>query len=142
MHYDYLIVGAGLYGATFANIKLKQGKTCFIIEKRDHIGGNVYTKNINGINVHVYGAHIFHTSDEEVWKYINRFASFNDYINSPIANYKGEKYHLPFNMNTFKEMWGVETPEEAKEIIEAQRAKEGITEPKNLEEQALSLVGR
>lgn len=142
MHYDYLIVGAGLYGATFANMKLKQGKTCFIIEKRNHIGGNVYTESINGINVHKYGAHIFHTSDEKVWNYVNQFADFNNYINSPIANFKGELYHLPFNMNTFKEMWGVETPEEAKAIIEKQRQAEGITEPKNLEEQALSLVGR
>ena len=142
MHYDYLIVGAGLYGATFANIVSKQGRTCLVIEKRNHIGGNVYTKNINGINVHMYGAHIFHTSDEEVWNYVNQFADFNNYINSPIANFKGELYHLPFNMNTFKEMWGVETPEEAKKIIEEQRAKEGIDNPTNLEEQALSLVGR
>lgn len=142
MHYDYLIVGAGLYGATFANIVSKQGKTCLVIEKRNHIGGNVYTKNINGINVHMYGAHIFHTSDENVWNYVNQFADFNNYINSPIANFKGELYHLPFNMNTFKEMWGVETPEEAKKIIEEQRAKEGINNPTNLEEQALSLVGR
>ncbi|SDA57933.1 UDP-galactopyranose mutase [Lachnospiraceae bacterium G11] len=142
MHYDYLIVGAGLYGATFANIISKQGRTCLVIEKKNHIGGNVYTKNINGINVHMYGAHIFHTSDEEVWNYVNQFADFNNYINSPIANFKGELYHLPFNMNTFKEMWGVETPEEAKKIIEEQRAKEGIDNPTNLEEQALSLVGR
>ena len=142
MHYDYLIVGTGLFGATFTNIVSMMGKKCLMLEKRDHIGGNVYTENVNGINVHKYGAHIFHTSYENVWNYVNLFADFNDYINSPIANFKGELYHLPFNMNTFDEMWGVKTPEEAKEIIEKQRAKEGIEEPKNLEEQALSLVGR
>ena len=142
MHFNYLIVGTGLFGATFANLIKKHGKSCLMIEKRNHLGGNVYTEEVKDINVHRYGAHIFHTSDETVWSYVNQFAEFNDYINSPIANYKGEKYHLPFNMNTFEEMWGVKTPEEARAIIEEQRAKEGITEPKNLEEQALSLVGR
>ncbi|MBO4808224.1 MAG: UDP-galactopyranose mutase [Lachnospiraceae bacterium] len=142
MHFNYLIVGTGLFGATFANLIKTHGKSCLMIEKRNHLGGNVYTEEVKGINVHRYGAHIFHTSDETVWNYVNQFAEFNDYINSPIANYKGEKYHLPFNMNTFEEMWGVKTPEEARAIIEEQRAKEGITEPKNLEEQALSLVGR
>lgn len=140
--YDYLIVGCGLYGATFAYELKKAGKKVLIIEKRPHIAGNIYTKNEDGINVHVYGAHIFHTSDKEVWDFVNSFIPFNDFINSPLANYKGEMYHLPFNMNTFHEMWGVNTPEEAKKKIEEQVKAENITEPKNLEEQALSLVGR
>lgn len=140
--YDYLIVGAGLFGATFARYAADHGKKCLVIDKRPHIGGNVYTENIEGINVHRYGAHIFHTSDEKIWNYVNRFAKFNRYTNSPIACYKNEIYNLPFNMNTFSKLWGIQTPDEAKEIIEKQRAEAGITEPKNLEEQALSLVGR
>lgn len=140
--YDYLIVGSGLYGATFAHELLKKGKTVLVVEKRDHIGGNIYTKKMDNIDVHIYGAHIFHTSDEEVWNYVNSLVKFNDFINSPIAYYKGKYYHMPFNMNTFHEMWGVTTPEEAKKIIEEQVKKENITTPKNLEEQALSLVGR
>ena len=140
--YDYLIVGSGLYGATFAHELLKKGKTVLVVEKRDHIGGNIYTKKIDNIDVHIYGAHIFHTSDEEVWNYVNSLVKFNDFINSPIAYFKGKYYHMPFNMNTFHEMWGVTTPEEAKKIIEEQVKKENITTPKNLEEQALSLVGR
>ena len=141
-HYDYLIVGSGLYGATFAHELLKKGKTVLVVEKRDHIGGNIYTKKMDNIDVHIYGAHIFHTSDEEVWNYVNSLVKFNDFINSPIAYFKGKYYHMPFNMNTFHEMWGVTTPEEAKKIIEEQVKKENITTPKNLEEQALSLVGR
>ena len=141
-HYDYLIVGSGLYGATFAHELLKAGKKVLIVEKRDHIAGNIYTKRIDNINVHIYGAHIFHTSDEEVWNYVNDLVKFNDFINSPLAYYKGEYYHLPFNMNTFHEMWGVNTPEEAKAVIESQVKAENITNPQNLEEQALSLVGR
>jgi len=140
MIYDYLIVGAGLFGAVFAHEATKRRKRCLVIDKRSHIGGNVYTEETEGIHVHVYGAHIFHTSDSEVWEYMNHFADFNDYINSPIANYNGEMYNLPFNMNTFTQMWGVTDPEEAKKIIEAQRLK--TDKPKNLEEQALSLVGR
>lgn len=140
--YDYLIVGAGLYGAVFAHELNKRGKKCLVIDRRSHIGGNVYTENISGIEVHKYGAHIFHTSDEEVWAYVNQFAEFNDFINSPVAVYKGERYSLPFNMNTFFQMWGVRTPEEAKAKIAQQVAELGIKEPKNLEEQALSLVGR
>jgi len=140
MTYDYLIVGAGLFGAVFAYEATSRGKRCLVIDKRDHIGGNVYTKQIEDINVHMYGAHIFHTGDTEVWNYINRFAKFNNYINSPIANYNGELYNLPFNMNTFHAMWGVTEPDEAKKIIESQRLK--TDEPQNLEEQALSLVGR
>lgn len=142
MKYDYLIVGAGLFGAVFAHEAKKRGKTCLVIEKRNHIGGNVYCEEIRGIQVHRYGAHIFHTSDKKVWEYVNQFAEFNHYINSPIARYRGELYNLPFNMNTFSRMWGIATPEEARERIEAQIADLGITEPKNLEEQALSLVGR
>ena len=142
MHYDYLIVGAGLYGAVFANEAAKKGKKCLVVEKRDHIAGNIYTKEMDGINVHVYGAHIFHTSDKFIWEYINEFAEFNNYVNSPIARYKDELYNLPFNMNTFSRMWGITTPAEAKDIIASQIKDLGIREPHNLEEQALSLVGR
>ena len=141
-HYDYLIVGAGLFGATFAYEAGKKGKSCLVIDRRDHIAGNVYTKEEDGINVHVYGAHIFHTSDKKIWQYINQFAEFNNYINSPIAVYKDELYNLPFNMNTFSKMWNIRTPQEAKDIIASQIAELNITEPKNLEEQALSLAGR
>ncbi len=140
-HYDYLIVGAGLYGAVFAQEAKKAGKTCLVIDKRDHIAGNIYTSCVEGIQVHQYGAHIFHTNNKEVWDYVNRFATFNRYTNSPVANYKGEIYNLPFNMNTFNRMWGVVTPAQAQEKIEAQRQAAGITEPKNLEEQAIRLVG-
>lgn len=140
--YDYLIVGSGLFGAVFAYEAKKRGKSCLVIEKRNHIGGNIYCEKINGINVHKYGAHIFHTSNKEVWDYINQFAEFNNYINSPVAVYKDKLYNLPFNMNTFAQMWGIKTPAEAKEIIEKQKAEYDIDEPKNLEEQALSLVGR
>ncbi len=140
--YDYLIVGAGLYGSIFAHEMTKAGKTCLVIDKREHIGGNAYTKSIEGINTHIYGAHIFHTSDEKVWNYINQFTSFNNYINAPIANYKGEIYNLPFNMNTFNKMWGVITPEEALKKIEEEKNKSNIIDPKNLEEQAISLVGK
>ena len=142
MHYDYLIVGAGLYGAVFANEAAKKGKKCLVVEKRDHLAGNIYTKDMDGINVHVYGAHIFHTSDKFIWEYINEFAEFNNYVNSPIARYKDELYNLPFNMNTFSRMWGITTPAEAKDIIASQIKDLGISEPHNLEEQALSLVGR
>lgn len=142
MHYQYLVVGAGLYGAVFAHEMEKRGKDCLVIEKRDHIAGNIYTKEVNGIQVHEYGAHIFHTSDKEVWDYVNRFAEFNHYINCPVARYKDELYNLPFNMNTFAKMWNIKTPKEAREHIDAQIADLHITEPKNLEEQALSLVGR
>ena len=141
-HYNYLVVGAGLFGATFAYEAKKKGKTCLVIDRRDHIAGNVYTKEEDGINVHVYGAHIFHTSDKKIWQYINQFAEFNNYINSPIAVYKDELYNLPFNMNTFSKMWNIRTPQEAKNIIASQIAELNITEPKNLEEQALSLAGR
>ena len=139
--YDFLIVGAGLYGAVFANELKKRGKKCLVIDKRDHIAGNIYTENVIGIQVHRYGAHIFHTSDRQVWDYVNQFADFNNYINAPVARYKDELYNLPFNMNTFHEMWGVVTPDEAKKKIEEQIAELGIKEPQNLEEQALSLVG-
>ena len=139
--YDYLIVGAGLYGATFANIVHAAGKSVLVIDKRPHIAGNIYTKRIDGINVHQYGAHIFHTNDRHVWNYLNQFADFNRFTNSPVANYKGEIYSLPFNMYTFNKMWGVVTPEEAASKIEEQRKAAGITNPKNLEEQAISLVG-
>ena len=142
MTYDYLIVGAGLFGATFAYEAKKRGKQCLVIDKRQHIAGNVYTREEDGINVHVYGAHIFHTSDKDIWDYMNRFAEFNHYINSPVAVYKDELYNLPFNMNTFSKMWNIRTPQEAKDIIGAQIAELNITEPANLEEQALSLVGR
>lgn len=139
--YDYLIVGAGMFGAVFAYEMNAKGRKCLVIDKRTHIGGNCYTERVEGINVHKYGAHIFHTSDREIWRYVNRFAEFNGYINSPVAVYKDELYNLPFNMNTFAEMWGIKTPTEAKEIIKDQIAKLNISEPKNLEEQALSLVG-
>ena len=139
--YDYLIVGAGLFGAVFAHEAKKAGKKCLVIDKRDHIAGNIYTENVEGINVHRYGAHIFHTNNKAVWQYVNQFAEFNRYTNSPVANYHGEIYNLPFNMNTFNKMWGVVTPEEAAAKIEEQK-KEITGEPKNLEEQAISLVGR
>ncbi|WP_040975773.1 UDP-galactopyranose mutase [Necropsobacter massiliensis] len=142
MKYDYLIVGAGLFGSIFAYEATKRGKKCLVIEKRDHIGGNCYTQNIEGINVHKYGAHIFHTSNKVVWDYIQQFAEFNRFTNSPVARYKDELYSLPFNMLTFNKMWGVITPQEAEVKIKEQIAKENITEPKNLEEQAISLVGR
>lgn len=141
MKYDYLIVGAGLYGAVFAHEAKKAGKSVLVIEKRPHIGGNVYTEIIEGINVHVYGAHIFHTNNQRVWDYITQFAEFNRFTNSPVANYHGELYSLPFNMYTFNRMWGVVTPQEAAAKIEEQRREAGITEPRNLEEQAISLVG-
>ena len=140
--YDYLIVGAGLFGCVFAREAADKGKRVLVIDKRGHIAGNIYTEEVEGINVHKYGAHIFHTSDKAVWEYVNRFAEFNNYINCPVARYKDELYKMPFNMNTFSKMWGIRTPAEAKEIIERQRAEAGITQPKNLEEQALSLVGR
>lgn len=142
MKYDYLIVGAGLFGAIFAHEAKKAGKKVLVIDRRDHIGGNIYTKEVEGIQVHQYGAHIFHTSDKEVWDYIQQFAEFNRYTNSPVARYKDELYNLPFNMNTFSKMWGVRTPAEAKEIIQRQIKEAGITELKNLEEQAISLVGK
>ena len=142
MKYDYLIVGAGLFGSIFAHEAAKRGKKCLVIEKRDHIGGNCYTQNIEGINVHKYGAHIFHTSNKVVWDYIQQFAEFNRFTNSPVARYKDELYSLPFNMLTFNKMWGVITPQEAEAKIKEQISKENITEPKNLEEQAISLVGR
>ena len=140
--YDYLIVGSGLYGAVFAYEMKKKGKKCLVIDKRNHIGGNIYCEKIEDINVHKYGAHIFHTSNKKIWEYINQFAEFNNYINSPIARYKDELYNLPFNMNTFSKMWGIVTPQEAKDIIQSQIADLNITDPENLEEQALSLVGR
>lgn len=140
--YDYLIVGAGLYGAIFAHEAKKKGKKCLVVEKRDHIGGNIYTKEVEGIQVHWYGAHIFHTSNKEAWEYIQQFAEFNRYTNSPVANYKGEIYNMPFNMNTFNKMWGVITPKEAKKKIAAQIAESKVNEPKNLEEQAINLVGK
>ena len=142
MKYDYLVVGAGPFGATFAYEANKRGKKVLVIDKRDHVGGNMYCENIEGINVHKYGAHIFHTSNRKVWDYVNQFCTFNNYINSPIANYKGEIYNLPFNMNTFNKLWGVVTPSEAKAKIDEQIKESGITEPKNLEEQAISLVGK
>lgn len=140
--YDYLVVGAGLFGAIFAHEAQKSGKKVLVIDKREHVAGNIYTKTINGIQVHQYGAHIFHTSNKEVWDYIQQFAEFNRYTNSPVAKYKDELYNLPFNMNTFNKMWNVTTPQEAKEKIARQIKEAGITEPKNLEEQAISLVGR
>ena len=146
--YDYLIVGSGLYGATFAYFAKKKGKKCLVIDKRQHLGGNIYCENIEGINVHKYGAHIFHTSNKEVWDFVNSIVEFNRYTNSPVANYKGKLYNLPFNMNTFYQMWGVITPQQAKKKIEEQKAtamkamkEAGITEPRNLEEQAISLIG-
>ena len=147
--YDYLIVGAGLFGATFAYFAHRAGRRCLVIDKRPHLGGNVYCADVDGIHVHQYGAHIFHTSDREVWNFVNRFATFNRYTNSPVASYGGRLYNLPFNMNTFYQMWGVRTPAEAQRRIEEQRAdavsmllREGVSEPRNLEEQALLLVGR
>ena len=147
--YDYLIVGAGLYGSTFAYLATKQGKRCLVIDKREHVGGNLYCENVEGINVHKYGAHIFHTSNKKVWDFVNSIVEFNRYTNSPVANYKGRMYNLPFNMNTFYQMWGVRTPEEAQAKIEEQRReameamrREGVSEPRNLEEQALTLIGR
>ena len=142
MKYDYLIVGAGPFGAVFAYEAKKRGKRVLVIDKRSHTGGNMYCEKVEGINVHKYGAHIFHTSNKEVWDYVNQFCTFNNYINSPIANYKDEIYNLPFNMNTFNKLWGVVTPQEAKEKIENQVKESNITEPKNLEEQAISLVGK
>ena len=148
-HYDYLIVGSGLFGSTFAHQAHKHGKKCLVIDKRSHLGGNVFCENIEGINVHKYGAHIFNTSNKEVWDFVNSIVPFNRYTNSPIANYKGKLYNLPFNMNTFYQMWGVTTPEAAKAKIEEQRQeavaamqRDGVTEPRNLEEQALVLIGR
>ena len=140
--YDYLIVGAGIFGAIFAHEANKAGKKVLVIDKRDHIAGNIYTKEVEGIQVHQYGAHIFHTSNKEVWDYVQQFAEFNRYTNAPVARYKDELYNMPFNMNTFNKMWGVMTPQEAKDKIAAQIKEAGITEPKNLEEQAISLVGR
>lgn len=153
--YDYLVVGAGLFGAVFSHEAVSRGRTCLVIDKRDHIAGNIYTENVDGINVHVYGAHIFHTSDRKIWDYVNRFAEFNNYINSPVAAFHDETYNLPFNMNTFSRMWNIRTPEEAEKIIESQRneyiagmkKKRGLSEndefvPANLEEQAISLAGR
>lgn len=140
--YDYLVVGSGLYGSIFAYEANKKGKKVLVIEKREHIGGNIYTENRDGINVHKYGAHIFHTSNKEVWEYINQFAEFNRYTNSPVARYKDELYNMPFNMNTFNKLWGVVTPKEAKEQIEKEKRESKIVEPKNLEEQAISLVGK
>ena len=140
--YDYLVVGTGLFGSVFAYEANKRGKKVLVIDKREHIGGNVYTEEIEKIQVHKYGAHIFHTSNKQIWDYIGKFADFNRYTNSPLARYKNETYNLPFNMNTFYQMWGTITPKEAKEKLNSQIAKEGIREPKNLEEQALSLVGR
>ena len=141
MYYDYLVVGAGLFGAIFAREAADRGKSVLVIDKRDHIAGNIYTKEVEGINMHEYGAHIFHTNNKLVWNYINRFAEFNRYTNSPVANYNGEIYSLPFNMYTFNKMWNVVTPDEAREKIASQVEEAGITDPKNLEEQAISLVG-
>ena len=141
MKYDYLVVGAGLYGAVFAREAANAGKSVLVIDKRAHIAGNVHTEEMESINVHVYGAHIFHTNNKKVWDYVNRFAEFNRFTNSPVANYKGELYSLPFNMYTFNKMWGVVTPQEAAAKIQAQKDAAGITEPRNLEEQAISLVG-
>ena len=147
--YDYLIVSSGLFGATFAHLAHKQGKTCMVIDKRPHLGGNIYCENIEGINVHKYGAHIFHTSNKEVWNFVNSIVEFNRYTNSPVANYKGKLYNLPFNMNTFYQMWGVTTPEEAQAKIDEQKAEavakmkaDGVSEPRNLEEQAQVLIGK
>ena len=142
MKYDYLIVGAGLFGAIFAYEAKKRGKKSLVIDRRSHTGGNTYCENTEGINVHKYGAHIFHTDKKEIWDYLGQFCTFNNYINSPVANYKGEIYNLPFNMNTFNKLWGVVTPEQAKKEIEKQIRESGITEPENLEEQAISLVGK
>lgn len=141
MNYDYLIVGSGLYGAVFAHEAAKAGKKCLVVEKRDHVAGNIYTEKQEGIDVHRYGAHIFHTSNKAVWDYVNEFASFNNFVNSPVANFKGEIYNMPFNMNTFAKMFGISTPAQAKAVLDEQRA-EIKGEPRNLEEQAISLVGR
>ncbi|WP_455671205.1 UDP-galactopyranose mutase [Phocaeicola faecalis] len=148
-HYDYLVVGSGLFGATFAYFAHKQGKKCLVIDKRNHLGGNIYCEKIEGINVHKYGAHIFHTSNKKVWEFVNSIVEFNRYTNSPVANYKGKLYNMPFNMNTFYQMWGVTTPEEAMAKIEEQKAEavakmkaDGVSEPRNLEEQAQILIGR
>ena len=148
-HFDFLIVGSGLFGATFAHLAHKDGKRCLVIDKRPQLGGNVYCEEVEGINVHKYGAHIFHTDDKGIWDFVNGIVPFNRYTNSPVANYKGQLYNLPFNMNTFYQMWGVTTPEQAREKIEGQKAdalarmrEAGVTEPRNLEEQALLLVGR
>ncbi|WP_199769316.1 UDP-galactopyranose mutase [Flavivirga eckloniae] len=140
--YDYLIVGAGLFGCVFAHEATKKGKKCLVIDKRDHVGGNVYCENVDGINVHKYGAHIFHTNDKYIWDYVNQFAEFNNYVNSPVSISKGKLYNLPFNMNTFYQLWGTKTPEEAKTIIEGQIKEHGRKNPENLEEQALSLIGK
>lgn len=140
--YDYLIVGAGLFGCVFAHEATKAGKTCLVIDKRNHVGGNVYCENVGGINVHKYGAHIFHTNDKPIWDYVNQFTEFNNYVNSPVSISKGKLYNLPFNMNTFYQLWGTKTPEEAKAIIEKQVEENGFKNPKNLEEQALSLIGK
>ncbi|SEB42692.1 UDP-galactopyranose mutase [Tenacibaculum sp. MAR_2009_124] len=140
--YDYLIVGSGLYGSVFAHEATKRNKKCLVIDKRSHFGGNVYCENLSGINVHKYGAHIFHTNDKEIWNYVNQFAEFNNYINSPVSLSNGKLYNLPFNMNTFYQLWGVTTPQEVKEIINKQIKEFGVDKPKNLEEQALSLVGK
>ncbi|MFD1614323.1 UDP-galactopyranose mutase [Gelatiniphilus marinus] len=140
--YDYLIVGAGLFGCVFAYEANKAGKKCLVIDKRNHVGGNVYCENVDGINVHKYGAHIFHTNDKQIWDYVNQFAEFNNYVNSPVSISKGKLYNLPFNMNTFYQLWGTKTPEEAKKIIESQIKEYGFENPKNLEEQALSLIGK
>lgn len=147
--YNYLIVGSGLFGATFAHLAKKRGKSCLVIDKRKHLGGNIYCERINGVNIHKYGAHIFHTDNKEIWDFVNSIVEFNRYTNCPIANFKGELFNLPFNMNTFHQMWGVKTPKEAKEKIEEQKAealnaltRDGVKEPRNLEEQALLLVGR
>ena len=140
--YDYLIIGSGIFGAVFACLKKREGKKCLVIDKRPHLGGNLYCERTEGIDVHKYGPHIFHTSSKKVWDFVNSFVEFNRFTNSPLARYKGELYNLPFNMNTFSKMWGIRTPQEAKDIIEKQKKETGITEPKNLEEQALFLVGR
>lgn len=141
MHYNYLVVGTGLFSSVFAYEMKKQGRTCLMIDKRNHIGGNIYTEQVENIQVHKYGAHIFHTSNKKTWEYIQQFAEFNHYINSPVAMYNEEIYNLPFNMNTFSRIWGIKSPQEAKAIIQKQIRESGITEPKNLEEQAISLVG-
>lgn len=142
MRYDFLIVGSGLYGSTIAHLLNQKNKRCLVIDKRPHVGGNVYTESIHEINVHKYGAHIFHTSDKQVWDFVNSIVDFNRYTNSPIANYKGKLYNLPFNMNTFYQMWGVTTPDQAVQVIDKQRLEANITHPRNLEEQAISLVGK
>lgn len=139
--YDYLVVGAGLWGCVFAHEATKRGKKCLVVDRRNHTGGNTYCESVEDINVHTYGAHIFHTNDKDIWEYVNSFVEFNRYTNSPVANYKGELYNLPFNMNTFYQLWGVKTPQEAKDKIAEQVKEAGITDPQNLEEQAISLVG-